>query len=100
MFCRLSFLFFSLFFCSISFAHGKVHVDTSANSKMLSEVFVLGNSGIKGNGSIVDFDGVRLLAAKKSELIVLSKMDANLANQSFREVFGRTPGLHVIESDP
>lgn len=100
MFCRLSFLFFYLFFCSISFTHGKVLVDTTASSKMLSEVFVLGNSGIKGNGSLVDFDGVRLLAAKKSELIVLSKMDANLANQSFREVFGRTPGLHVIESDP
>ena len=100
MFFRLSFLFFSLFFCSISFARGGVLVDTTASSKMLSEVFVLGKSGIKGNSNLVDFDGVRLLAAKKSELIVLSKLDANLANQSFREVFGRTPGLHVIESDP
>ena len=98
MFCRLSFLFFYLFFCSISFTHGKVLVDTTASSKMLSEVFVLGNMGIKGNSSLVDFDGLRLLAAKKSELIVLSKMDANLANQSFREVLlGTTmdPSLDV-----
>lgn len=100
MFCRLSFLFFSLFFSSISFAREEVLVDTTKASKMLSEVFVLGKSGIKGNSHLVDFDGLRLLAAKKSELIVLSKLDANLANQSFREVFGRTPGLHVIESDP
>ena len=100
MFFRLSFLKVALFFCSISFARGGVLVDTTASSNMLSEVFVLGSSGIKGNSNLVDFDGVRLLAAKKSELIVLSKLDANLANQSFREVFGRTPGLHVIESDP
>jgi Fe(3+) dicitrate transport protein len=100
MFCRLSFLFFSLFFSSISFAREEVLVDTTKASKMLSEVFVLGKSSIKGNSHLVDFDGLRLLAAKKSELIVLSKLDANLANQSFREVFGRTPGLHVIESDP
>ena len=100
MFCRLSFLFFSLFFSSISFAREVVLVDTTKSSKMLSEVFVLGKSGIKGNSNLVDFDGVRVLAAKKTELIVLSKLDANVANQSFREVFGRTPGLHVIESDP
>ncbi len=100
MFCRLSILFFSLFFSSISIAREEVLVDTTKGSKMLSEVFVLGKSGIKGNSNLVDFDGLRLLAAKKSELIVLSKLDANLANQSFREVFGRTPGLHVIESDP
>lgn len=100
MFCRLSFLYFSLLFSSISFAREEVLVDTTKTSKMLSEVFVLGKSGIKGNSHLVDFDGVRLLAAKKSELIVLSKLDANVANQSFREVFGRTPGLHVIESDP
>jgi Fe(3+) dicitrate transport protein len=100
MFCRLSFLYFSLLFSSISFAREKVLVDTTKTSKMLSEVFVLGKSGIKGHTNLVDFDGVRLLASKKSELIVLSKLDANVANQSFREVFGRTPGLHVIESDP
>ncbi len=100
MFCRLSILFFSLFFSSISFAREEVLIDTTKASKMLSEVIVLGKSGIKGNSHLVDFDGLRLLAAKKSELIVLSKLDANLANQSFREVFGRTPGLHVIESDP
>jgi len=74
--------------------------DTITNAKMLSEVFVLSNVGLKGNGSLADFDGVRLMTAKKSELIILSKLDANTANQSLRQVFGRTPGLHVIESDP
>jgi len=66
MFYRLSFLKISLFFCSIFFAHGGVLVDTTASSNMLSEVFVVGNSGIKGNSNLVDFDGVRLLAAKKN----------------------------------
>ena len=100
MFGQLNFLFFSLFFGFILSSQAQVLVDTANKSQMLSEVFVLANSGMKGNNSLSDFDGLRLMVGKKTEMIVLSKLDANLANQSFRQVFGRTPGLHVIESDP
>jgi len=100
MFFRLILSLFTFVFCFFFTSKAQVLVDTSTNTKMLSEVFVLANSGIKGNSSLVDFDGLRLMVGKKTEMIVLNKLDANLANQSFRQVFGRTPGLHVIESDP
>ena len=99
MFCRLGYFFIFLIYCFNSAAHS-VAVDTSSNAKLLTEVYVRANSGLKGSGSLVDFDGVRIMASKKSEVILLGKLDANFANQSFRQVFGRTPGLHVIESDP
>jgi Fe(3+) dicitrate transport protein len=99
MFLRLSFLFYLFISSFVSFAQEAVY-DSAAISKMLSEVFVQANPGVKGISSLSDFDGIRLMTAKKSELIILNKLEANLANQSLRQVFGRTPGLHVIESDP
>ena len=99
MFYRLGFLFFLLFSSYTSTAKTEF-IDSTKASKMLSEVIVIANPGVKGFPYLADFDGTRLMASKKSELILLGKLDANFANQSLRQVFGRTPGLHVIESDP
>lgn len=91
---------FILFFpCFFSFSQTKI-LDSTSSSKILTEVFVISNPGVRGTSSLLDLDGFRLATGKKTEQISLLKIDANLANQSFREVFGRTPGLHVIESDP
>jgi len=96
---RLGFLFFLLFSLYTSTAKTEF-IDSTRASKMLTEVIVIANPGVKGFPYLADFDGTRLMVSKKSELILLEKLDANFANQSLRQVFGRTPGLHVIESDP
>jgi Fe(3+) dicitrate transport protein len=72
----------------------------SESSTDLKEIVVLSSPGVRGADLLPEIEGVRLHVAKKAEQIMVSKVDANLANQSFRQVFSRTPGLHIVESDP
>ena len=46
-----------------------------------------------------DMDGVGIYAAKKSEVIELSKLTANTSSNNARQVFAQVPGVNVWESD-
>ena len=74
--------------------------DSTIQTTILKEVTVRSAPEIRGTQSLPETDKTFIFLGKKSEEISLTKMDANLANQSFRQVFNRTPGLHVVESDP
>ena len=75
-------------------------VDSLLKSTTLSEVTVRSAPSILGTSSLPDMERTFIFAGKKTEEIALTKLDANLANQTFRQVFNRTPGLHIVESDP
>jgi len=65
----------------------------------LGEVVVSANAGIKGNEFMSDVNEYTLAAGKKNELIKLDNLNANLAMNNARQVFSRTPGIQVWESD-
>lgn len=46
-----------------------------------------------------DIDGTRLWAGKKSEVITLSDVDANVAEKTPRQIFAKVPGVFVYDMD-
>lgn len=46
-----------------------------------------------------DIQGTQLNAGKKTELLYLNSMDANLVTNTARQIFAKVPGIHVWESD-
>lgn len=57
------------------------------------------SGGIKGNGSLPDVNDFSITAGKKTELIKLANVNANLAMNNSRQIFGKTPGISVWEND-
>jgi Fe(3+) dicitrate transport protein len=47
----------------------------------------------------VDVDGVAIYDARKTEVVVLDDVTANLATNNSRQVYGRVAGLNIWESD-
>ncbi|MFM1835798.1 MAG: hypothetical protein RJA04_485, partial [Bacteroidota bacterium] len=65
----------------------------------LSGVSVFAQSGVKGNGFLPQVNEYTITAGKKNEVIVLDNLQANLAMNNSRQIFSRTPGISVWESD-
>lgn len=66
---------------------------------LLNEIEVSTRRSIKGNETLPDVTDFRINAAKKNELIKLDNINANLAMNNSRQIFGRTPGISVWEND-
>jgi len=62
-------------------------------------VSVYSQSGIKGNSFLPQVNDYTITAGKKNEVIVLDNLQANLAMNNSRQIFSRTPGISVWESD-
>ena len=67
---------------------------------LLKEVSVFSDQIFNERLDLPDFVETNLFIGKKIEFITVKKLESNLANQTFRQVFSRTPGLHIVESDP
>ena len=65
----------------------------------LQGVSVYAQSGVKGNTFLPQVNEYTLTAGKKNEVIVLDHLQANLAMNNSRQIFSRTPGISVWESD-
>jgi Fe(3+) dicitrate transport protein len=48
---------------------------------------------------LAEVDGYSINATKKNELVRLDRINANLASNNARQIFQRTPGIHIWESD-
>lgn len=66
---------------------------------MLNEVKIAVSRGIRGNEKLSEISNYGIYAGKKNELIKLENLDANLAMNNSRQIFGRTPGISVWEND-
>ncbi|MES2778535.1 MAG: TonB-dependent receptor [Bacteroidota bacterium] len=77
-----------------------LHVNLESISAKLQEVKVTSDkensNGIKRMNSV---DGFGIYESKKTEVIILKDMNANLATNNARQVFSKVPGLNIWESD-
>jgi len=60
---------------------------------------ILSSRGILGQEKLPEVDEFRINAGKKNDLIRVRDIDANLAMNNSRQIFGRTPGIMVWEND-
>jgi Fe(3+) dicitrate transport protein len=70
----------------------------SLRSHTLKEVNVIGiREGL--TQSLPDIQGTYLMGGKRSEVVRLGEVDANIAEKTARQVFARIPGLFVYDMD-
>ncbi len=87
-----------LLFFSISLFAQKVEPQDTA--KILNQVEVKADkSNDFGRNTLKGVDGFGIYEGKKTEIIELSKITANLATNNARQVFAKIPGLNIWESD-
>ncbi len=51
------------------------------------------------SGKLKDVEGTSIYAGKKTEIIQLSNINANLATNNTRQIYARIPGLNIWEYD-
>ncbi|GMQ24868.1 TonB-dependent receptor [Algoriphagus sp. oki45] len=66
---------------------------------LLSEFSISASRGILGQGNMPEVSDFQINAGKKNEVIKLAEIDANLAMNNSRQIFGRTPGISIWEND-
>lgn len=64
-----------------------------------NEVLIKGNKSIGGMERMPDLKENVIYAGKKTEVIQLDKLDADLSTNNTRQVFGKVPGLSIWEND-
>lgn len=60
---------------------------------------LLASRGMNGQGRLPEVEDFRINAGRKNEVIRLAEIDANLAMNNSRQIFGRTPGISIWEND-
>ncbi len=69
------------------------------SSLALETLHVIFNRGVGGTGHLAEIGDYAINAAKKNEVVKLDKIDANLAMNNSRQIYGRIPGIQIWESD-
>lgn len=95
----------------IGYASQTLHVDLSKENALLiiqlvpgetttlENVVVAGQKNERASGKLQDITGTAIYAGKKSELINLRNINANLATNNTRQIYARIPGLNIWEYD-
>ena len=65
----------------------------------LDEVRVIGLKSKNGLGSLPEASGAVIYAGKKTEVLVLDSLDANMAQNNPRQILGRIPGANFSETE-
>lgn len=72
---------------------------TLPDSSYLKDVTVTAGSNETISGRLRDVAGTAIYAGKKTELINLKNINANLATNNTRQIYARIPGLNIWEYD-
>jgi len=72
---------------------------TPPASRTLEEVKVVGLKSKNGLGSLGEVGGAVIYAGKKTEVLVLDSLDANIAQNNPRQILGRIPGMNFSETE-
>ncbi len=67
--------------------------------QQLTEVNIRASKGLREREILPDVSSMAIYAGKKSEVINLSALDANLVTNNTRQIFSKTPGVMVWEND-
>jgi Fe(3+) dicitrate transport protein len=92
------FLIFCLNYLSF-IAYTQTIPSDSSKHKNLDEVVVQGYRKDLTISNLPSVKGVYIFAGKKSEIIPLDKMDANVVDNNPRQIFAKIPGVFVFETD-
>lgn len=65
----------------------------------LTEVQVVSPRTLTVSGKLRDIEGTSVYAGKKTELIQMKNINANLATNNTRQIYARIPGLNIWEYD-
>ena len=65
----------------------------------LTEVQVVSPRTLTVSGRLKDIEGTSVYAGKKTELIQMNNINANLATNNTRQIYARIPGLNIWEYD-
>ena len=69
-----------------------------AGGRLINEVTVVGENA-DVSGKLSDVLGTSIYASKKTELINVKNLNANLATNNSRQIYARIPGLNIWEYD-
>src|ERR1043165_6547115 len=69
------------------------------NYDTLTEVQVVSPRTLTVSGKLRDIEGTAVYAGKKTELIQMNNINANLATNNTRQIFARIPGMNIWEYD-
>ncbi|THU31118.1 TonB-dependent receptor [Niastella caeni] len=70
-----------------------------AEATSLENVVVAGRRNENISGKLQDVSGTAIYAGKKTEVINLKNINANLATNNTRQIYARIPGLNIWEYD-
>jgi len=73
-------------------------IDLVSNRFTLNEVVISENNTL-ASGKLMQVEGTAIYASKKTEVINLANINANLATNNARQVYGRIAGLNIWEYD-
>lgn len=73
--------------------------DINLVANVLEEIVVTGKQREAVSGKLKDVVGTAIYAGKKTEVINLKNLNANLATNNTRQIYGRIPGLNIWEYD-
>jgi Fe(3+) dicitrate transport protein len=65
----------------------------------LSEILIAGARGVRPTEKMPDVEGTSIFAGKKTEIVRLDRIDANLITNNTRQVFAKVPGISIWEND-
>jgi Fe(3+) dicitrate transport protein len=72
---------------------------SAQNYDTLTEVQVVSPRTLTVSGKLRDIEGTSVYAGKKTELIQMNNINANLATNNTRQIYARIPGLNIWEYD-
>lgn len=65
----------------------------------LGEIVIAGARGVRAAEKLSDVEGTSIFAGKKTEVVRMDRLDANLITNNARQVFAKVPGISVWEND-
>src|SRR6202008_1412584 len=75
-----------------------IQLDSIANT--LSEVVIESQKeNTFGIGKLMNVEGTAIYAGKKSEVVLLNDINANLATNNSRQIFSKVAGINIFEND-
>ncbi|MCW3124259.1 MAG: TonB-dependent receptor [Flavipsychrobacter sp.] len=78
---------------------GRLDIKLKPKAVALNEVIVKNARSESVSGKLRDVEGTSIYAGKKTEVINLRNLNANLATNNTRQIYARIPGLNIWEYD-
>ena len=70
-----------------------------ADTKQLNEVNIQDSSQRMASGNLRQVEGTAIYAGKKTEVVNVGSLNANLATNNTRQIYSRVAGINIIEYD-